>query len=103
MYITVDGLLKLCAGFTAVCVAAGWFIKIIRAAKKPADDIHDKLDRDNKRLIKLEDAFEFVAGSNTLIIKAIMLILEELERDNDATGRLSKAHDEMQNFILERK
>ena len=44
-----------CAAFTCVCVAGGWFLKIVKGVRQPAVNLYEKLDNDNKRIKRLED------------------------------------------------
>lgn len=53
--ITYESAMAFMAFFTAMCVAGGWLLKIIKGLKKPSEDVHEKLDRDNKRLNALEE------------------------------------------------
>jgi hypothetical protein len=62
-------ILAVCGGFSTICVAGGWLIKIIKSLKKPSEDIHDALDDDKKRIRELEKQFGFV-------LKAISLLLQ---------------------------
>lgn len=92
-----------CISIAVVGAALTYIYKGIRFAKKPADDVHDKLDNDNKRLKKLEDSFDFLTGASTLTMKTLLLVLDELKVNNDKEGHIKKAQQDIQNFIFERK
>lgn len=99
--------LAACGAFTAVCVAAGWLIKIVKALKKPSDDVkerlkkHDELlDNDNKRIKKLEDDIDYIKKTQTQTLQALLVILDELKKNNDADGVIQKAESDMQSFLL---
>ena len=92
-----------CISVAVVGAAITYMYKGIKFAKKPSDDVNEKLDRDNKRLIKLEDHYDYVVGASTLTMKTLLLVLEELKVNNDTEGQIKKAQDEIHNFIFERK
>lgn len=99
--LTYDNLLALLTGFTVVCVAAGWLIKIIKALKKPSDDIHAKLDRDNKRIQKLEDDTEYVKNAMSVLLRTNIVMLSHM-RTNNNTGEIAKQEEEIQDFLIKR-
>lgn len=100
--ITYEKLMAAMAFFTACCVAGGWLLKIIKGLKKPSDDIHDKLDSDNKRLKALEEKMSDLDKTQPLILRTLYVICEELKQGNDVTGKISKQQDEINKFLFER-
>lgn len=104
MYVTWQtillGFLALCGGFTSVCVAFGWLAKIIKSVRKPGNDINEKLDRDNKRIIKLEEAMEYQKNSSNLIMRTLFVILGELAVNNDKDGKIAEAQGSINEFFL---
>ena len=90
------------AFFTAMCVAGGWLFKIIKSLKKPSEDVHEKLDRDNKRLNALEDKMANLDKTQPLILRTLYVICEELKQGNDANGKISKQQDEINQYLFER-
>lgn len=99
--------LAACAGFTAVCVAVGWLIRIVKAVKKPSDDVKDRLkkhdelfDNDNKRIKKVEDDLDYIKKTQTQTLQCLLVILDELKKNNDVDGKISEQKDEMQSFLL---
>lgn len=105
-----------CAGFTAACVAFGWLIKIIRAIKKPKNDIDAKLQRDYGRLNDMEKAMkEFEAQFDKLeekldrIEELSKFLLEndmvgfEHMRTNNATGKIAKRENDIHEYLLDKK
>lgn len=101
--------LAACGGFTCVCVAVGWLIKIVKAVKKPSDDVkerlkkHDELfDNDNKRIKKMEDSLDYIKQTQTQTLKALLVILDELKQNNDASGKISKIESDMNDFLVNR-
>lgn len=99
--ITYDKVMAALALFTAACVAAGWVIKIVRAAKKPTDDINAKLDNDNNRLKIIEEEMDYINRSITLLMRCDLAILAHLQTGNE-TGRMSGMEREIQDFLLDR-
>lgn len=101
MVITLDVLLKICAGFTAICVAGGWLIKVIKAAKKPADDVMTKLDNDNKRIKKLEDDSQYIMRAIAILLRVDLAMLGHMKTNNNS-GEMDEAEREIQTFLIER-
>ena len=101
MVITLDVLLKICAGFTAVCVALGWLIKIIKAVKKPSDDVREKLDNDNRRIKKLEDEYQFITSAIAVLMRCDLVMLGHM-RTNNNTGQIATMESEIQEFLIKR-
>lgn len=88
--------------FTAACVAGGWLLKIIKGLKKPSEDVHAKLDRDNRRLNELEEKMANLDKTQPLILRTLYVICEELKQGNDAKGRISKQQEEINKYLFER-
>lgn len=104
--ITVDALLKVCAAITAVCVAGSWLIKTAKAAKKPADDIHQnikgnksKIDHQEERLNNIDETLDYLVNANNLVIRVLFTVLGELSNNNDKDGHIAKAQSDIQNFL----
>ena len=100
--ITYENAMALMAFFTACCVAGGWLLKIIKGLKKPSDDIHDKLDNDNKRLKELEEKMANLDKTQPLILRTLYVICEELKQGNDVNGKISKQQEEINKYLFER-
>ena len=73
--------------------------KIVKEIRKPNDDLKetvakhdDLLDKDNKRLMEIED-------SNQMILKCLLVII-----NHDITGngieKMKQARDELQEFLI---
>lgn len=106
MYITwkilIAGFLAVCVGFSSICVAVGWVVKIVKAAKKPADDINTKLDNDNKRIRSLEEQSAFILKAISLLLQDDLAILEHLRTSNN-TGEMAKQEKKVQDFLIQRQ
>ena len=100
--ITYENVMAFLAFFTAACVAGGWLIKIIKAAKKPKKDIDEKLNNDKERLDALEKQFRFVLKAISLLLQDDLVILNHLRTDNN-TGEMSKQEQKVQAFLIEKK
>lgn len=101
----LQGVVTVCGGFSCVCVAVGWLIKIVRGIKKPADDVNDKLQRDFDRLNQLDEDMNDIRGtlkylieSQTLQIENDQVILEHL-RTNNSTGKIAEREEAIDKFL----
>jgi len=105
MYVTwkiiLTGFVAVCVGFSSICVAVGWLIKIIKAMKKPSEDINTKLDNDNKRIKALEDQSAFILKAISLLLQDDLAILEHLRTSNN-TGKMAEQEQKVQKFLIER-
>ena len=97
--ITLDTFLKICAGFTAVCVAGGWLIKIIRAAKKPADDIQAKVENNSKKIQKLDEELAYINKALSIVLRVDLAMLGHM-RTNNNTGQMATMEQEIQDFLI---
>lgn len=106
MYITwqiaISWFLAICAGFSCICVAVGWVIKIVKAAKKPSEDVRTMLDNDNKRLRTLEDSVAFMAKAISLLLQDDLAILNHLRTTNN-TGEMAAQEQKVHEFLTEVK
>lgn len=99
MYITYEKFMGALALFTALCIAGGWLIKIIRGVKKPADDINNKVKEHDEEIDKVDDTLEYLVTANNLVIRTLFTVLGELAVNNDKNGNCKKAQNEIQNFL----
>lgn len=108
MTITYEKVMAALGLFTAMCVAAGWLIKIINGLKKPSDDTKKKLDtvtkmldNDNKRIKELEDQLKYISSAIGVLMRCDLVILGHL-RTNNNTGQMTKMEQEITDFLVER-
>ena len=87
--------------FTALCIAGGWLIKIIKGLKKPADDVNTKLDNDNKRIKELEDQYKYISSAIGVLMRCDLVILGHL-RTNNNTGQMADMEKDIQDFLIKR-
>ena len=90
----------ICASFTVVCVAIGWVLKIVKGIKKPADDVAEKLDNDNKRLKTLEGQYRYIVSAIGVLMRCDLVILGHLQTDNDS-GKMEKMEKELKDFLID--
>lgn len=90
-----------CVGFSSVCAAGGWLIKIIKGVKKPSDDVHAKLDSDNRRIKELERQYAFMLKAIPLLLQDDLVILSHLRTDNN-TGEMAEQEKKIQSFLINR-
>ena len=105
---TAQLIVAVCAGFSTICVAVGWVLKIIRAVKAPTKDLEQRVsalealsenygrffDSDKRRL----DAIE---KGNAVTQRSILALLRHA-RDGNNVDDIKSAEDEMQRFLIER-
>lgn len=105
MYVTwkmiLAGFVAICVGFSSVCAAAVWIIKIVKGLKKPSVDVNEKLDNDNKRIKALEEQLAFILKAISLLLQDDLAILEHLRTDN-ASGRMAEQEAKVQDFLIQR-
>ena len=97
--ITYEKFMMALALFTALCVAGGWLIKIVKGVKKPADDVRTLLDKDNKRLKELEGDNRYNKNAIKLLMRSEMAILGHLTTNNN-TGEIAKVEKDIREFLL---
>lgn len=97
--ITYEKFMAALALFTALCIAGGWLLKIIKGLRRPSTDINEKLERDYKRLNRLEEEFEYINKAVALLMKADLAMLGHLSTDNN-TSELASVEKEIQVFLI---
>ena len=63
--------------------------------------VNTKLDKDNRRLNDLEEQTRFLYKAISLLLQDDLAILEHLRTDN-ATGKMAKQEQKVQEFLTER-
>ncbi len=100
------GILAVCAGISCIAAAVGWVIKGINAAKRPREEIENRIsacekaieehnrffDNDKHRLESIEDG-------NRVTQKAILALLSHGIDGNDMDA-MRTARDELQDFLI---
>lgn len=105
MYVTwqmiIAGFVAVCVGFSSVCAAVVWAIKIVKGLKKPSIDVNEKLDNDNKRIKALEENMGFILKAISLLLQDDLVILKHLRTSNN-TGKMEKQENKVQDFLTDR-
>lgn len=106
MVISVEVFLQICAGIVCAGGALGYLIRGFKFIKKPADDVqailkkHDEyLDKDNKRLERLEDIMADNTKCLRLIMEAVITMLSHFE-DGNHTKELSNEKKKLESYLL---
>lgn len=107
MVITIDALLKVCAGVSCVGLALSYLIKTIKAIFKPAEDMtkkikeHEKLlGNDKARLDNLEHMMVDMRDCMMLLLESEMATLEHLE-DGNHTKMLNDKKNKIAKYLYE--
>lgn len=105
--ITYQSFMATLALFTALCVAVGWLIKIINVVKKPSnttkekfEKVDEKLHNDDERIKKLDEDIGYIKQTQTQTLQCLLVILDELKKNNDVDGKIAEQKDEMQSFLI---
>lgn len=109
-------IVAVCAGFTAVCIAFGWVVKIILLIKKPKDEIDKRFQRDYDRLNNMDliikefkEQFQLIDEKLDRLEEMNEFLLEndivgfEHMRTNNATGRIEKREHDLKMFLVHKK
>lgn len=107
MVITIDVLLKVCAGVSCVGLALSYLIKTIKALFRPADEYikkiqkHDELFANNKkRLDNIESIITDIRECTMLLLESQVATLEHLE-DGNHTKMLQEKKNKIDKFLYE--
>lgn len=98
--ITYEKLMAALALFTALCVAGGWLIRIIKSLKKPSDDVAAKLENDNERIENLKEQLGYISNAISVLMRSNLAILGHLS-DGNHTGEMAKREKEIQEFLID--
>lgn len=107
LLIVLQAFIGACGGFSCVCVAVGWLIKIVKGVKRPKDEIDDKLQRDYDRLNNLDkamkdlrDTLKYLREGFDVQLENDRVILEHMRTDN-CTGEIEEREKAIFNFLKE--
>ena len=62
----------------------------------------EKLDRDNRRINELEENIGDIKKMQRQTLKALRVILDELEHNNDVDGKIARVKTELDEFLINR-
>ena len=102
-------LVAVAGGFSTICVAVGWLIKIVNAVRKPSQSIkarfekHDQtLDDQQKEMKELRRQFAFMLRAIPLLLQDDLVILTHLRTQNNS-GKMQQQEDKIHDFLLDRQ
>lgn len=99
---------KICGGFTAICIAGGWLIKIIAGLRKPETTQNDRLA---KLEAKMETVERYLANDNRRInsiergnrvTQEALLALLSHAIDGNNIDDLKSARKSLQNYLMDK-
>jgi peptidoglycan hydrolase CwlO-like protein len=64
--------------------------------------IRQMLDNDNKRIKRLEDDIDYIKKTQTKTLQCLLVILDELKKNNDVSGVISETERDMNTFLINR-
>lgn len=103
----LKAVVAVCGGFSCVCVAVGWLIKIIKGVKKPADDVNKKLDRDYSRINQMDEEIkllkqnlEYIANAVSILMQCDLVMLGHMKTNNN-TGQIIKMEGDLRKFMAD--
>ena len=88
-----------CISIAVVGAAITYIYKGVKFAKKPADDVMEKLDRDNRRLNALEDEICYNSKAIKILMRSELALLGHISTGN-SSGEISKVEKEIQEFLI---
>ena len=89
----------ICISVAVVGAALTYIYKGIKFAKKPADDVNEKLARDYKKIGELEEQQNYNSKAVKLLMRSEMAILNHLQSGN-STGEMAKVEKDIKEFLL---
>lgn len=95
-------LLAFCVGFTTLCVAGSWLIKILSPIKKPVEDMKRELDKHDKAIKEHGehlDTLDEIAKENTEALKLLFEVNLALLSTVDS-DRATKMQDKINKFLI---
>lgn len=97
--ITYEKFMMALALFTALCVAGGWLLKIIKGVKQPVESVNDKLARDYRKINELEAKQDYNGKAIKLLMRGELAILGHLSTNNNS-GEMASIEADIQEFLL---
>ena len=64
------------------------------------DNVMKMLDNDNKRINKTDKDITYIKKTQTQILQCLLVILDEMKKNNDADGIIDKTEKELNTFLL---
>lgn len=102
--LNLTNLLAFCVGFTTLCVAGSWLIKMLSPLKKPVDDMKKEIEEHDKTIKEHSEHLEVLDGiakENTDVIKLLlecsMTTLSLLDAES-----AKKMEKKIKNYLIEK-
>lgn len=74
------------------------------AKKEKKDDKYDSvkkmLDNDDKRIEQMDKDITYIRKTQTQILQCLLVILDELKKNNDVDGIIQKTENDLNSFLL---
>lgn len=74
------------------------------AKKEKKDDKYDSvkkmLDNDNKRIEQMDKDITYIRKTQTQILQCLLVILDELKKNNDVSGVIQETEKDLNSFLL---
>lgn len=64
------------------------------------DNVMKKLDNDNKRIDQTDKDITYIKKTQTQILQCLLVILDELKKNNDVSGVIEETEKELNTFLL---
>lgn len=64
------------------------------------DSVMKKLDNDKKRIDEVDKDITYIKKTQTQILQCLLVILDELKKNNDADGIIQKTENDLNSFLL---
>lgn len=90
----------ICISIAVIGAAITYIYKGFKFAKKPSDEVNEKLKRDFNELRKLRSESDYMKEAVKLLIRSNLTILGHLG-DGNHTSEMAKMETEIQNFLIQ--
>ena len=88
-----------CISIAVVGAAITYIYKGVKFAKKPSDDVNEKLDNDNKRLKALEGQYRYIVSAIGVLMRCDLVMLKHLQTGNNS-GKMAQAEKDLHDFLI---
>ena len=88
-----------CISIAVVGAALSYIYRGFKFAKKPSDDVNEKLARDYEKINELEGQQRYNSKAIKLLMRSEMAILGHLQSGN-STGEMEKVEKDIKEFLL---
>lgn len=89
----------ICISIAVIGAAITYIYKAFKFAKKPADDVHEKLKRDFDEIRKLRSESDWMRAATKIMIRSNLTILGHLS-DGNHTSEMARMEQEIQEFLI---